>query len=257
MIKKGLVSIITPMYNSEKHIASMIESVQKQTYQNWELIIVDDCSSDNSCLIVEEYSCKDDRIRLIKKKVNSGPSDTRNVAIDNSSGQYLAFLDSDDEWLPEKLKFQIKAMKNKKSPISCTGYYINNEKNGKISEFQVKDTISYGDLQKKNYFSCDTVVIDRYLVMFEMKFREFPMHEDYILWLYIMKELQGKHALGINKPLAIYNIGKNSRSSNKFKGIYFIMKAHKINQNSVLISLKNTFFYITNGINKYYLNIGE
>ena len=101
-----LVSIITPSYNSEKFISMTIDSVLRQTYRNWEMIIVDDASTDNTCTIIYDYCKKDNRIKLIRLKKNSGAAVARNRAIEKSKGKYIAFLDSDDIWLPEKLKIQ-------------------------------------------------------------------------------------------------------------------------------------------------------
>jgi len=112
-----LVSIITPTYNSEKYISEAIQSVQKQTYRNWEMIIVDDCSSDNTIAIVEQFMEDDHRIHLLKLNKNSGPGVARNTAITEAKGKYIAFLDSDDLWKPEKLSKQIEFMKASKIPF--------------------------------------------------------------------------------------------------------------------------------------------
>ena len=107
-----LVSIITPNYNCEKYISQTIESVLAQTYANWEMIIVDDCSTDNSYQIALEYAKKDKRIHVYKNEINSGAAKSRNVAIQMAQGDYVAFLDSDDLWAPEKLEKQLNFMKN-------------------------------------------------------------------------------------------------------------------------------------------------
>lgn len=109
-----LISIITPSYKSEKFIAQTLESVLSQSYQNWEMIIVDDVSPDNSNEIIEDYCKRDNRIKLIKLEKNSGPAVARNRAIEEAKGRYIAFLDADDLWKPEKLEKQINFMKEKK-----------------------------------------------------------------------------------------------------------------------------------------------
>ena len=106
-----LISIITPLYNSEEFILDMIKSVQAQTYQNWEMIVVDDCSQDGGPNIVKKMSKTDERIKLISQKQHSGPSHVRNVAIELAKGRYLAFLDSDDLWHEQKLNKQLNFMK--------------------------------------------------------------------------------------------------------------------------------------------------
>ena len=127
MEKEPLVSIITPLYNSEKFIAETIESVLTQTYTNWEMLIVNDCSKDNGASIVEKYSKKDKRIKLFNNEKNMGVSFTRNRAIDLSNGKYIAFLDSDDLWYKEKLKKQIRMMEEKNISLSYTAYTKMNE----------------------------------------------------------------------------------------------------------------------------------
>lgn len=110
-MKKNLVSIITPMYNSEKYIGITIESALNQTYKDWEMIIVDDCSSDNSPKIVKEYAKNDERIKYIKTESNKGVSNARNIALKMANGQFISFLDSDDIWNEDKLKKQVDFMK--------------------------------------------------------------------------------------------------------------------------------------------------
>lgn len=110
---EGLVSIITTIYDSGDFIGRTIESVLAQTYTNWEMVITDDCSKDNGTSIVESYAAKDPRIRLIRLSENGGPGLARNVSIQNANGQYIAFLDSDDTWRPNKLERELDLMKEK------------------------------------------------------------------------------------------------------------------------------------------------
>lgn len=128
----SLVSIITPSYNSEKYISNTIESVITQTYQNWEMIIVDDCSTDSSCDIAEKYTQKDSRIKLIKLNKNSGPAKARNRAIKEAKGRYISFLDSDDIWYHRKLEKQVYFMKENDLAVTCSSYYIVDAKGKKI-----------------------------------------------------------------------------------------------------------------------------
>ena len=139
-----LVSIITPCYNSEKYLDECIKSVISQSYQNWELLIVDDNSSDNSSTIINSYSKNDDRIKPIFLKDNLGPASARNMAISKSKGKYLAFLDSDDIWLPEKLKVQINFMKKNNYSFVFSSYIVipSNETKPKYV-ISVPEKISY------------------------------------------------------------------------------------------------------------------
>ena len=120
-----LVSIITPMYNSENFVEEAILSVIKQSYTNWELLIIDDGSKDKSIEIVEKYLGRDNRIKLIKNTINKGASLTRNIGIEKSCGRYIAFLDSDDVWFPIKLEEQIKFMNDKKVALSFSSKLMN------------------------------------------------------------------------------------------------------------------------------------
>ncbi len=249
--KNNKVSIITPMYNSQLYIEEMIMSVLNQTYSDWELIIVDDCSTDSSKCIVQNYCELDDRIKLVVKEENTGPAQSRNIGIKVATGRYIAFLDSDDLWKKEKLESQVLMMQREKVAISCTAYEINYMTNSALKYFYVKERITYEDLLKVNYFSCDTVLIDRNLVN-TIYFNNFTLHEDYITWLGLMK--QNISAIGINKPLAVYRIHSQSRSSNKFKGIIYIWRVYReFEKLGFLQSLKYTLYYSTNGIKKYFL----
>ena len=122
MEKEELVSIITPVYNCEKLISSTIKSVQNQTYKNWEMLLIDDCSTDNSAKIIKEYSKKDSRIKYLKLKENSGAALARNKALEISNGRFIAYLDSDDLWRPEKLEKQVAFMLKNNYAFTCTDY---------------------------------------------------------------------------------------------------------------------------------------
>ena len=126
-MQNTLISIITPNYNDECYLVQTIESVLAQTYTNWEMLIVDDCSSDNSYDIALEYAKKDSRIRVYRMDQNSGAAICRNKAIELSQGDYLAFLDSDDLWLPEKLEKQLQFMIENNCDFSFTEYEHINE----------------------------------------------------------------------------------------------------------------------------------
>ena len=142
----GLVSIIMPLYNSEKFLSSSIESVVKQTYKNWELIIVDDRSTDNSLQKAIEYMKKDNRIKIIKLQENSGPAIARNTGIEAANGKFIAFLDSDDMWLPDKLELQLNFMRKTNASFSYTAYKKVNEDGEYRGIVSVPESVTY-----KNY----------------------------------------------------------------------------------------------------------
>lgn len=209
----NLVSIITPSYKSENFISQTIESVLAQTYQDWEMIIVDDVSPDNSNDIVEKYCKKDSRIKLIKLEKNSGPAVARNRAIEEAKGRYIAFLDADDLWKPEKLEKQIKFMQENDCALSYSAYETMSEE-GKLQNKFINPPlkVSYKDLLKSNYIGCltaiyDTQKVDKVYMPFIKK------RQDYGLWLRILKKTD--FAYGINEPLATYRLMSNSVSSNK------------------------------------------
>ena len=157
---KEKVSIIVPMYNAEKFIGKTIESVLSQTYENWEMLIMNDVSTDNSLAVVNEYVKKDDRIKVVNTEKNMGVVKGRNHLVDLANGKYIAFLDADDYWHSQKLEKQIQFMKEKNAGISCTEYTRVKENGEKINEVVIKPEISYTDMLKNNYLGCLTVMYD-------------------------------------------------------------------------------------------------
>jgi glycosyltransferase, family 2 len=213
-IEKEKVSIIVPMYNAEKFIGKTIESVLAQTYQNWEMLIMNDVSTDNSLAIVSVYAKKDERIKIVNTEKNVGVVKGRNFLIDLASGKYIAFLDADDYWHNEKLEKQIKFMKEKNASISCTEYTRVKENEEKINDVIIKEEISYNDMLKNNYLGCLTVIYDAEKIG-KRYFKELEKNEDYVLWLEIVKDVNTIY--GLKENLAYYRVLDNSRSSNKVK----------------------------------------
>ena len=210
---KDLVSIITPSYNSLDFVSMTIDSVLNQTYQNWEMIIVDDVSSDNSCETIEAYSKKDSRIKLIRLEINSGPAIARNRALKEAKGRYMAFLDSDDLWHPDKLSKQISFMKEKGIALSYTGYYrIEEESEETIDQIPVPNKVDYSELLKQNIIGCLTAMYDTQKLG-KVYMPTILKRQDFALWLNILKKIP--YAYGIDEPLAYYRVRKTSVSSNK------------------------------------------
>ena len=244
-----LVSIITPLYNSEKYIAETIESVLAQTYSNWEMIIVDDCSKDNSTKIVEKKKKKDRRIKLYRNEINKGVSYTRNRAIDLSQGKYIAFLDSDDLWKKEKLEKQIKFMEEKNVVLSYTAYEKINEDGSKRGEVRVPDKLDYEELLKNCLIGFLTAIY-RKEELKDFKFIN-SKAEDYIFWLSILKRIN--YAYGLNEILASYRVLNNSRSSNKIDIVKFHWKIYrKIEKLSLQRSIYYYLIYIKRGLKRYF-----
>ena len=213
-MEKEKVSIIVPMYNAEKFIGKAIETVLSQTYENWEMLIMNDVSTDNSLAVVNEFAKKDDRIKVVNTEKNMGVVKGRNHLIDLARGKYIAFLDADDYWHSEKLEKQIQFMKEKNASISCTEYTRVRENGEKINEVVIKPEISYTDMLKNNYLGCLTVMYDVEKVG-KRYFKELEKNEDYVLWLEIVKDV--KIIYGLKENLAYYRVLDNSRSSNKVK----------------------------------------
>lgn len=244
-----LVSIITPTYNSEKYIKETINSVLSQTYQNWEMIIVDDCSTDNTVRIIEEEMEKNSRIRFIQLQENQGAAVARNTAINYANGRYIAFLDSDDLWEMNKLEVQVSFMNMNNIPFSYTSYKIineNGEETGKV--VNVPEKIDYNQLLKNTIIGCLTVMLD--INKFgRVQMPNMRTRQDTALWLSILK--QGYIAYGIQQPLAKYRKKSGSISSNKLKMAKQNWKLYREIENLSLVKSIWCFLnYAYNGIKK-------
>ncbi|MGL6107515.1 glycosyltransferase family 2 protein [Romboutsia sp.] len=224
-MKNNLVSIITPMYNSEKFIESTIKSVLSQTYQEWEMLIVDDCSTDSGPEIVNSYAKEDSRIKYIKIDSNKGVSHARNTALGNAKGRYIAFLDSDDIWHEEKLQKQISFMKKNEYIITFTAYELIDENSDKLNKIiHVPKSVDYDTLLKGNILGCLTVIIDKSRLGSEIKMTG-VRHEDYVLWLSILK--RGYTAHGLDEVQALYRKSSASLSGNKLKSAMWTWKIYR------------------------------
>ena len=244
-----LVSIVTPVYNSEKFISETIDSIQNQTYKRWELILVDDCSSDNSYDIISKYIKYDKRIRYIKLEKNSGAAVSRNTGIKNAKGRFIAFLDSDDIWLPEKLEKQVKYMLDKKIGFTFTSYRYMKEdgtKTNKVAKAPYK--IDYNGLLKNTIIGCSTVVLDRKIVgNFLMPLVR--KGQDTATWLMILRNQ--KYAYGIEEILVDYRLVGNSLSSNKIKALKRTWNIYRsVEKINVFKSTYVFCFYVFNAIKK-------
>lgn len=212
----GLVSIIMPCYNGERFIFKAIDSVLKQDYDNWELIVCDDNSTDGSKSIIEHFY--DDRINYILNESGNGVASARNSCIAEAKGQYICFLDCDDFWIPEKLSTQIYAMRKHNYNV-CHGSYTRFVSNSHGEVIEVgsvisKAVVNYSDMLTGNKIGNLTGIYD--VSVIGKVFQEDIGHEDYLMWLNIVKKAD---ALGVASNLAYYRVAENSVSSNKFKAI--------------------------------------
>jgi len=237
----SLVSIVTPSYKSARFISQTIESVLVQTYQNWEMIIVDDCSPDNANEIIEKYTKKDSRIKLIKLEKNIGPANARNEGIKQARGKYIAFLDSDDIWLPTKLEKQIKFMQENDLVVACSSYYTIDEDGKKINTRVVKEFFSYSDMLKSNHIGNLTGIYD--CEKLGKIYMDDVGHEDYTLWLKVMKKVDKTKA--IIEPLAEYRVFKNSLSGNKIKSAKWTWHIYR---NIIGLNILKSSYYFINYI---------
>lgn len=246
-MKYPLVSIVTPTYNSEKFVAETIESVLQQSYQNWEMIIVNDASIDNTLTILKEYAREDKRIKIINNSRNLGVAKSRNIAIEAALGDYIAFLDSDDVWFQDKLEKQIAFILENKLVISYSAYNTINEHGRHINSRIPPKEISYKDMLKSNHIGNLTGIYDcRY---FGKVYLEQAGHEDYILWLNLLKRV-GK-TKGIIEPLASYRVLSNSISSDKLTAIKWQWSIYrKFQKLSRSESLYYLLWYIYYGVKK-------
>jgi teichuronic acid biosynthesis glycosyltransferase TuaG len=247
---KEIVSIITPLYNSEEFIKDTIDSVLSQTYTNWEMIIVDDCSTDNSVEITSRIIDTNPKIRLIKLKKNVGSALSRNSALQVAKGRYIAFLDSDDLWFPDKLEKQLLFMSERKIPISFTSYELIDE-NGinKMHTIHSVDKLNQIDYLKNTIIGFSTSMIDTKIVGNDFRMKDIRTRQDTSLWITLLGK--GFFAYGINEVLVKYRTHSRSISANKIKAakqvwnLYF--NIHKI---GLIKSIYCFSFYAFNAVKK-------
>ena len=210
-----LVSIIMPSYNCARFIGQSIESVINQSYKNWELLIQDDCSTDKTLEIAREYASNDERIKVEVNPQNSGAAVTRNNAIARSKGVWLAYLDSDDLWVADKLDKELRYMEVNKCNACFSRYeHIDTEGNSLGVQAKVKKKVTHTDLLIHDWFGCLTVIYKQDL-NHKIYGADVSKANDYALFLEVMKNID--YAAGLDECLAMYRIRKGSVSRNKFK----------------------------------------
>lgn len=231
-MKMNMVSIITPVYNCEKFIVDTLESVLDQTYSNWEMILVDDLSTDNSAKIIKKYVKKDKRFIYIKLKENSGAAIARNTALEKSKGRFIAYLDADDLWDKEKLEKQVKFMKDHNYAFTCTDYEKIDE-NGKSLNKTIKipKKVNYNLFLRNTIIQTVGVMVDTKITGKEvLKMPNIRRRQDAATWCQLLKS--GYDCYEVPEKLSYYRVVSNSLSSNKFKAIkmnwYWYRKIEKI-----------------------------
>lgn len=241
-----LVSIIVPVYNAGKYIEETIHMVEKQTYQQWELILVDDFSTDNSRQIIKKYmetgKCRE-KVRLIEKEVNEGAAVARNTGMDAAGGRYIAFLDADDIWMADKLQKELAFMEENQAAFACTSYEFGDERargTGKI--VHVPATLTYQKALSRTVIFTTTVLLDTAKTGRELIHMPLVKSEDTALWWKLLRN--GFTAYGLDEVLAIYRRPAKSLSSNKWEAVkriwYLYRKEEKL---SVFQSARHFVFW--------------
>lgn len=249
------VSIITPCFNAEDYLLETYECIKNQTHSNWEWIIFDDCSSDSSYSILQNIAATDPRVKPFKNKVNSGAAVTRNNCLNKASGEYLAFLDSDDIWIPHKLEKQVKFIKTKDADFIYSNYEMVDAKGKFIKKMQTPEQVTASSLLKYNPFATSSVFIKRSAI--ELKNIRFLEHlrkrQDYLFWYDAIK--LNTPAIRMNDYLSKYRqVGSNSLSSNKKKMAIIQWQLYR---NEFKLNLISSFYYFIHyaihGVKKYFL----
>jgi len=219
-----LVSIITPAWNVERLIGETIESAQAQTVGDWELLIADDCSTDQTTSVVDRYAARDPRVKLIRQPRNGGPALARQAAIDRAQGRFLAFLDSDDLWLPAKLERQIAFAQKNRAALSYTAFRRIDEAGSTIGRLiRVPDSLTYEQLLKNTSIATLTALVDRDIAG-SVAIENEP-YDDFCLWLSILK--RGHVAHGLNEDLARYRVRDVSVSSRRLRSAAWVWHIYR------------------------------
>lgn len=246
------VSVITPVYNVAKVIERTLDSMLMQGYKDLEIVLVDDCSKDNSAEIIAKYCEKYPNIVYHKQEKNGGAAVARNTALNLAKGRYVAFLDSDDQWCEGKLEKQLAFMKEKDAAICCTAMDCIDEEDKPLNSVrEVREKITYKFLLKNTMIATSTVLIDRNKTgNFQMPLRRGG--QDYATWLMLMRN--GTDCWGLNEVLSHYRVMSNSLSSNKWKSIKQVwqIQTHDEGINKVSAAI-NVCFFIANAFVKHFL----
>ena len=255
-MRDDLVSIITPVYNAEDFIKNAIESVVNQTYKNWEMLLIDDCSTDSSAKIIKKLAENDSRIRYIKLEKNSGAAVTRNIGLENAEGRYIAFLDSDDLWKKEKLQRQMELMKSKNVGFCFTSYrYMIEDGSPTNKVARAPEKINYNGLLKNTIIGCSTVLVDKGIIG-DFRMTNVRRGQDTATWLQLLKRTD--YAYGIYDDLVWYRVVDGSLSHNKLKAIKRTWNTYRNVEHLSLPKAMYVFvFYAYNALRKRIKNEKE
>ena len=249
-MRKELVSIIIPVYNAERFIEDTIDSIKAQTYSQWELLLIDDCSKDSSKEIIEKYAKEDSRIKYTKLEKNSGAAMARNKGIELAQGRYICFLDADDKWVKTKLKSQIDFMRKKKCAFSFTSYQFADDKcNPNGAKVIVPKTINYKQALKNTTIWTSTVMFDMKKLTKELVYMPNVKSEDTACWWKILKT--GVVAYGMQDIMSYYRRTEGTLSSNKIEAIKRIWNLYRnVEHLNIFSSAYNFCWYAFNAVRR-------
>lgn len=251
-MSKQLVSVIMPTFNAGKFLADSIESILGQTYKNLELLITDDGSTDAFTLqILKEYCQKDQRVKVEYLQGNYGPAHARNQSIDRAQGRYIAFCDSDDRWMPEKLERQVRYMSEKNCALCYSSYIICDDKNKETGIFIAPERISFSMMKHDDKIGCLTAIYDTEKLGKKYYMPQLRKRHDWGIFLAILKDCH--FAYGITDPLAWYRRRSNSISSNKLSLIPYNIQIYQIVLNYPRWKAVLYFFFIF--LPTYYIKV--
>jgi teichuronic acid biosynthesis glycosyltransferase TuaG len=245
----NLVSIIVPAYMAASFIGRTCESVIAQTYPHWEMLVVDDCSPDETRKVVEEWTARDPRIRLVALERNGGPAAARNAALESANGRWIAFLDSDDMWLPAKLERSLAYAQSNRAALVFTAYRRISKDESRIGDLiHVPRTLTYGQLLGNTAIATSTVLIDRTLAG-DVRM-ERVHYDDFVCWLAILK--RGHIAHGLDEDLMRYRVLAQSVSRNKGRSVREVWKTYREVLRLNLLAASWYFTrYAVNAVRKY------
>ena len=249
-LQKPLISIVMPAYNAISYIEKAIDSVKSQTYENWELLIIDDKSTDGTSDYLD--TIHDDRIHVFHNDINRGTSYSRNKAIHEAKADWIAFLDGDDMWAPTKLEKQVALLEeNKEAQFIFTGSAFVNDQGQKMKYIlTVPEKITRDEILQQNLISCSSVLVKKSLVMRYPFPGNAMIHEDFAVWLQILREVD--YAYGVNEPLLIYRLADHSKSRNKLKAARMNWQTYRFAGVDFNKSIRSMCVYAVRGLKKYY-----
>jgi teichuronic acid biosynthesis glycosyltransferase TuaG len=250
--EKGLVSIITPVFMAERFIGQTILSVQAQTYRQWELLLIDDCSTDGSADVIRPLAAHDPRIRYVRLEHNSGAAVARNKALELARGEYIAFLDADDLWVDFKLEHQLRFMADRKADFVFAAIVpVDEEGTPMRRPIPVPAKADYRHLLSHTVIATSTVMLNRTkLPDFRMPLRRGG--QDYATWLQILRETG--YAYGLNETLTVYRTSSDSLSSNKLDSVRQVFEIQTQDEHiNPLSAALNTLCFCWYAFKKHYM----